>query len=240
MSTGRGPGAGGPEPDDAPLQRLDPDRTARPRPAEPEDRPPGAFNPRRIQAAVGAFALALVIAFSLYALTHKQGSGTAGVPAGRPAPVFAAPLAASNLVGDANLQPSCNPSRHDPRALNTCLLVKRGPLVLAFFVTGSATCERAVSTLQTVSGAYAGRGVQFAAVAVHTARAPAAAAVRRHRWRIPVAYDADGAVGGRYGIVLCPLLELVRRGGVVAGRLIGRHWLNAGALSAQVATLARQ
>jgi hypothetical protein len=32
----------------------------------------------------------------------------------------------------------------------------------------------------------------------------------------------------------CPLLELVNRGGTVAQRLIGEHWLNREALAARV------
>ena len=35
----------------------------------------------------------------------------------------------------------------------------------------------------------------------------------------------------------CPLLELARRGGTVAQRLIGEHWLNEGALAARVRAL---
>jgi hypothetical protein len=74
-------------------------------------------------------------------------------------------------------------------------------------------------------------------VAVNGSHAATAKAVRRHAWTIPVAYDADGAVGGLYGVSACPLLELVDRGGTVAQRLIGEHWLNRGALAARVRAL---
>jgi hypothetical protein len=191
---------------------------------------------RRYGWAIGLLAAALVIAFTLYTLT-SHANGTAGVPAGHTLRLFAAPLAASNLKGDANLNLPCPPAHHDPRALNVCLLVKRAPLVLAFFVTDSSECERQVDTLQVMAGRPRWRGVQFAAVAVHASHADAARAVRTHGWTIPVAYDADGSVGALYGVTACPLLELARRGGTVASRLIGSHWLSAPALAPRVASL---
>src|SRR5206468_2976549 len=125
--------------------------------------------------------------------------GTEGVPAGGQLHLFAAPLAVSTLDGDANLNPPCTPARHDSRALNVCLLVKRGALVLGFFVTNSAQCEREVDAMQALSRRRSLRRVQFAAVAVNGSHAATAKAVRAHHWTIPVAYDADGAVGGVYG-----------------------------------------
>src|SRR6185437_12365725 len=111
--------------------------------------------------AVGILALALVIGFVLYTLSSHK-SGTAGVPAGQALHLFAAPLAASTLNGDANLNPPCTLARHDRRALNVCLLVKRGPLVLAFFVTNSSACEQEVGTMQALAGRGAFRRVQWA------------------------------------------------------------------------------
>jgi peroxiredoxin len=197
---------------------------------------PAPLDTRRYGWGVGLLALALVVGFLLYTLTSHK-SGTAGVPAGQPLHLFAAPLAVSTLNGDSNLNPPCTLVRHDPRALNVCLLVKRGPLVLAFFVTNSSQCEREVDTMQALAGRRAFRRVQWAAVAVNGSHAATAKAVRRHGWTIPVAYDADGAVGGLYGVTACPLLELAERGGTVDQRLIGEHWLSQGALAARVRTL---
>lgn len=189
---------------------------------------------------VGGFALVLAIGFFVYTLTAPHsGSGTPGVPAGEPLRYFSAPLAASSLTGDANLSPPCTLPRHDPRALNVCLLAERGPLVLGFFVTDSSACEREVSTMQALAEDPGTRRAQYAAVAINTAHGAAAKAVRSHRWTIPVAYDADGGVGGLYGVTACPLLELSDRGGIVAQRLIGEHWLSRAALSAQVRALLR-
>jgi len=171
---------------------------------------------------VGALAAVLVIGFLIFSLTnHRSGAGTPGVAPGQPLRYFAAPLAVSSLNGDANLSPPCTLARHDPRALNVCLLAKRGPLVLAFFVTDSGACEREVSTMQAVQAA-------------------ARKAVLARHWTIPVAYDADGGVGGLYGVTACPLLELAYRGGTVAQRLIGEHWLSKVALAAQVQALLRR
>ena len=185
---------------------------------------------------MGLLAAALVVGFLLYTVGSHT-AGTTGIPAGKPLRFFAAPLAASSLNGDANVNPPCTAARHDPRALNVCLLVKRAPLVLAFFVTDSRRCEREVDTLQALARGRALRDARFAAVAVNTTHGAAAKVVRAHQWTIPVAYDADGAVGTLYGVTACPLLELADRGGTVAQRLIGEHWLNRDALAARVRTL---
>jgi len=93
--------------------------------------------------------------------------------------------------------------------------------------------------MQALAVAPGTRGASYAAVAVNTSHAAAAKAVRAHRWTIPVAYDADGGVGGLYGVTACPLIELAYRGGTVAQRLIGEHWLSRTALAAQVQALLR-
>ncbi|MGH2913444.1 MAG: hypothetical protein ACRDMX_00475, partial [Solirubrobacteraceae bacterium] len=126
-------------------------------------------------------------------------------------------------------------ARHDPRALNVCLLVKRGPVVLGFFVPGARQCLRMVDALQALAPRFP--AVQFAAVAVGAGHARAAALVRRRRWTIPVAYDRDGEVGSLYAVAACPMLELARRGGIVAQRLIGDRWQSAAALAPRVRAL---
>jgi hypothetical protein len=188
---------------------------------------------------VGVLAVVLVIGFAIYALS-SHGAGAAGVAPGQQLRFFAAPLAASTLNGDANLNPPCTLARHDPRALNVCLIAKRAPLVLGFFVTNSSACRREVDTMQSLAGEPSVRQVQFAAVAIHDSHANTAAAVRAHHWTIPVAYDADGGVGALYGVTACPFLELAYRGGTVASRLIGNHWLRRTALAPQVQALVRR
>jgi peroxiredoxin len=221
-----------------------------PGPAPRDEPPPGDGEPptplqalidnRRYGWMVGIIVLVVAVGFLVYTLTsHRSGAGTPGVAAGGQLRYFAAPLASSDLNGDANLNPPCTLARHDPRALNLCLLAGRGPVVLDFFVTGSRACEREVDTMQGLAAEPATRGAQYAAVAVDTSHTAATAAVRARGWTIPVAYDADGGVGGLYGVTACPLLELAYRGGTVAQRLIGEHWLSKDALAARVQALLR-
>lgn len=222
-----------------PQHRLDPDRAAASAPLPPSpEQPPGepAVDTRRYRWMIGIFGLALVIAISVYQFA-SHGVGTTGVPPGQRIHFFSAPLAVSTLNGAANLNPPCTAAGHDPRALNVCLLTRRAPLVLAFFVTGSANCTQQVDTMQTVARRFSPRQVQFAAVAVGAGQSSVAALVRAHRWTIPVAFDSDGRVGAQYGVEICPLIELARRGGIVADRLIGNHWLAPQALAQRVRSL---
>ena len=207
-------------------------------PLEGPERPPTptAVDPRRYRMLIGVLAVVLLVAFSVSRLTSNQ-VGTIGVPAGVRLRWFAAPLAGSRLIGDANVNPPCTIRRHDPRALNDCLLAQRGPLVLGFFATSSTACVREIDTLQAVSLRFRGSGVQFAAVAVRTGPSAARVVLRQHGWTIPVAYDRDGAVGALYGVAVCPLLELARRGGIVVERLVGERWLSSAALTPRVQRL---
>jgi hypothetical protein len=200
--------------------------------------PPPVVDTRRYRWMIGIFGLTLVVAVSIYQFaTH--GVGTTGVPAGQRLHYFAAPLANTNLIGDPNLNPPCTEAKHDPRALNVCLDVKRAPLVLAFFVTGSGQCRRSVDALQQLatSGRFRPGSVQFAAVAVQGSRSATANLVRSHHWTIPVAYDRDGSIGGLYGVAICPMLELAHRGGIVNARLIGERWQTSAALAPRVRAL---
>jgi peroxiredoxin len=237
-------------PEGAPLTRLDPDAPPRP-PAAPEPSrpatpaPSGPTSPvggepvidtRRYGWMIGIFGLVLVIAVSIYQFaTH--GVGTTGVPPGQRLHYFAAPLAPTTLVGDPNLNPPCTPVRHDPRALNVCLLARRAPLVLSFFVAGSHDCERQVDALQALSRRFSPAAVQFAAVGVNASRAATIKLVRSHHWTIPVAYDRDGGVGQLYGVAICPMAELAYRGGIVRDRLIGDQWQTTRALYPRVRAL---
>jgi hypothetical protein len=224
--------------DDPPAldHRLDPDLAARAAAPEPPRSRPPVIDTRRYRWAIGILGVALVIFISIYQFA-SNGVRTAGVPPGKGLQFFSAPLADSTLRGDANLHPPCSLAHHDPRALNVCLLVQRAPLAIAFFVPDSEQCKRQVDALQAISHELPPGSVQFAAVAVRASQAQTRAIVRAHRWKIPVAYDADGAVGGQYGVAICPLLELAYRGGIVKDRLIGDHWTSQAALAPRVKAL---
>ena len=207
------------------------DAPAAPPPARP------VIDTRPYRWMVGIIGLVVVLGISVYQFaSHGVGNPT-GVPAGHRLRYFAAPLADTNLNGDANAHPTCSPARHDPRALNVCLMAGRGPLVLSLFVTGAGQCVRQVSALQTLSRRFP--SVQFAAVAINGSHKATATLARAHRWTIPVAYDPDGRVGALYGVAVCPMVELAGRGGIVRDLLIGNRWQTAAALAPKVQGLLR-
>jgi hypothetical protein len=189
-----------------------------------------AIDTRPYRWAIGIFGLLLVVVISVYQFA-SNGTASPGVAPGKRLHRFVAPLATSGVNYDANMNPRCDPAHPNPRALNVC---DRGPLVLAFFVTGSSACTRQVDALQALSRRFPPSRVQFAAVAIRANRAATAAQVRSHHWTIPVAYDRDGAVGQTYGVEICPIAEIAGSGGVVARRLIGEHWSSAAALAGQI------
>jgi hypothetical protein len=195
--------------------------------------PQEPIDTRRYQWMIGGFGLVVLIAFSIYLLTGHQKSSL-GIAAGRPIHRFVAPLATSDLNVPANANPRCNPAHPAGRGLNVC---GRGALVLAFFVTNYSPCVSEVDTLQSLAARFP--RVRFAAVAVNAGRTQTATLVRRHHWTIPVAYDLTGTIGQLYGVVVCPIIELVRPGGIVEQRLIGEHWRSAAELAPRVARLAQ-
>jgi len=239
------PGSGRDAPAPGALRRLDPDlasgraHPAAPREAEPEltgPSKPVTVDTRRYRWMIGIFGIGLVLIASVYQFA-TNGVASTGIAPGHRLRWFAAPLATSTLVGDPNVSPPCTLARHDPRALNICLIAAERPLVLSLFVIGSADCQHQVDVLQTLSRRYP--AIQFAAVAINASRGDTAALVRSHHWTIPVAYDRDGAVGGLYGVVVCPMTELAARGGIVRDRLVGDQSQTIGELAPRVAALAR-
>jgi hypothetical protein len=172
-------------------------------------------------------AAALVLGYITWNTIRTPGQGGAGVRAGSPLPPFAAPLADSRLEGDATVQvvaggghPAACAVR-GPGILNACQLAERGPVAIAFLFVPSKRCEAQVDTLDRVRARFPGIG--FAAVAIRGRRESVRAAVARHGWRLPVAWDADGAVANAYAVSVCPTIVLARRGGRVAQTLIGVH-----------------
>ncbi len=219
------------EPSEPTLPRLDPERAAG-QAAAPSGPPPSAqpFDTRRYRWAIGILGLTIVVVLSVVEFVHN-GVGSPGVAPGHPLHRFVAPLATAGPDRDVNVAPRCDPGRPNPLGLNVC---NRVPIVLAFFVTGSSSCERAVDALQTLARADPRGAVRYSAVAVHSGRAATLRAVRRHRWTIPVAYDRDGSLGSVYGVEICPMVEIARGNGIVARRLIGDHWSDPAILAGQV------
>jgi len=182
----------------------------------------------------------LAIAYITLNTIRTDAPGSRGVKVGDALPPFAAPLALSNLDGDANTagrsgegarRPAC--TVRGARILNSCELAERGPVVLAFLATRSQRCLRQIDVLERVRAQFP--KVQFAAVAVRGERADVRRLVRRRGWRIPVGYDRDGAVSNAYAVAVCPTITFAKRGGAVAGTSL--ELLDEAALTARVKAL---
>jgi AhpC/TSA family protein len=172
---------------------------------------------KRPGALVGVVVFAVMVYIVLNTL-RTEGPGSRGVEAGTPLPPFAAPLALSDLDGDANVSgKAC--SVRGAEILNVCELAERGPVVLAFFAEPSERCDDEVSALDRLRSRYP--GVQFAAVAIRGDRGKLQARIRAHGWKLPVGWDRDGAVANAYAVAVCPAITLARRGGTVTKTLLG-------------------
>lgn len=162
----------------------------------------------------GVVALA-VMAYIAYNSIVTEGPGSRGVEAGSELPAFAAPLAVSDLEGDADM--SCDERGAD--VVNVCELAERGPVVLAFFAEPIARCVEQIDVLDRLRRRYP--EVQFAAVATLGDRAELRERVRERGWELPVGYDHDGAVANAYAVAVCPQITFAGRGGEVVRTTFG-------------------
>jgi Redoxin len=225
------------DPPDPPSHGLDPERAVEEqRRRQPRQLPQPVIDTRPYRWAIGGFGIVLVIVISIIEFAN-HGAASAGVKPGHTLISFAAPTATGGVVGDANISKPCSLGYFGSRAVNVCLLVRHGPVVLAFFVAGVSDCERSIDVEQRLARRYASSGVQFVAVAASSGRASTVHAVRAHHWTIPVAYDRDGALAQVYGVEVCPMFELAYRGGVVRSLLFGDQWNKPGQLDAKVRAL---
>ena len=188
--------------------------------------PPAKPPPRRSTVSwIVGVAVVFAIAYITLNTLRTDAPGSRGLDPGDRLPPFAAPLALSKLDGDANLatkpdqggqgkRPACQVRGAD--ILNSCELAERGPVVLAFVVTGVGECAGQVDVMDRVARQVP--GVAFAAVAEKEDRDDLRERVRTRGWTVPVGYDHDGIVGNLYGFgAVCPLLVFAdARGRVVA------------------------
>jgi AhpC/TSA family protein len=201
-----------------------PDGEPPPRPPAPVPPPPARPAGRSTVAWILGIAVIVALTYITLNTLRTDAPGSRGVPAGDPLPPFAAPLALSDLEGDANIatkpnsgdagsRPACEV--RGPDILNSCELAERGPVVLAFVATRSETCDRQVDALDRVRERYP--DVSFAAVAIRGDRDDLRDVIRRRGWDLPVAYDHDGAVANAYAVAICPTVTFAYRGGRVEG-----------------------
>jgi hypothetical protein len=203
---------------------------------------------------VGLIFAAVIAIAAINTLGHKD-EGTLGldrVARNWPLPEFAVPDAAGELEGDANVaQDDCESSEtpcpasarrtsachiRTPGAIRVCDFFSR-PLVLSFwFSRGGSDCTEQQDVVDQVYARYRGR-VSFLSLDVRDDRGTVRDLIRRHRWRMPVGYDRDGAVAGVYRIGLCPTFAYAYPGGTLQGASIGE--LTAPQLEAHIDQLLR-
>jgi hypothetical protein len=163
---------------------------------------------------VGVVALAL-IAYISYNSIVTEGPGSRGVEAGAELPGFAAPLALSELEGDADM--TCGERGED--VLNLCDLAERGPVVVAFFAEPIGRCVEQIDVVDRLRSRFP--DVQFVAVATLGNRNDLRERIRERGWGLPVAHDQDGAVSNAYAVAVCPQITFARRGGEVVRTTFG-------------------
>jgi hypothetical protein len=190
----------------------------------PKVRPPWAS---RWGWLVGALVLLAIALVSINTFGGNAG-GSAGLKPGTPIPPFAAPLATSDLGGDVNVatapdsgeagkRPACDV--RGPDVLNSCQLLERGPLVLAFLATRGGDCTSTLDDLQRVHERHP--QLQVAAVAIRGNRDDLRRMIAEHGWTFPVGYDSDGVLVGLYGVAVCPHVAFVYPDGTVRGTVLG-------------------
>lgn len=177
---------------------------------------------------VGVAFLVWLVYITLNTL-RTDSPGSRGVPDDAPLPAFAAPLALSDLKGDANVarrreqgdlgeRPACEV--RGPKILNSCELSERGPVVLSFYFARSGeACQRQLDVMERARRGFP--GVQFAGVAVRGNRDDLRGRIRDRGWRFPVGYDRDGLVANLYAVAGCPTTTLAYPGGIVMHTYLG-------------------
>jgi hypothetical protein len=180
---------------------------------------------------VGAVA---VVVLGYITVNSLRTEGLSGPEPGTPLPRFAMPAADRGSDADARITPDACSVR-GPGVITSCDLAEDGPVVLAFVVPRAGDCEDQIDVLDRVAPRFP--GVVFAGVVVRGDPEEVRALARSRGWRIPVAYDHDGAVSARYGLAgVCPLLTFADAEGDVAGTVLGT--LDEAALAQRVEALA--
>ena len=171
---------------------------------------------------VGVVAVAVLAYITLNTL-RTEGLDPQGLERGTRLPPFAVPLAESaqeDQDANVNTRPEGGvPAACDvrgPDVLGVCAPRERRPLVLVLVVTEAGDCADQVDVLDRVAQRH--EGVRIVAVAVRDDREDLQRRLRERGWRLPLGYDADGAVGQLYGLgPVCPLFTFAGSDGRVAG-----------------------
>ncbi|UJA19511.1 hypothetical protein HJD18_04345 [Thermoleophilia bacterium SCSIO 60948] len=217
-------------------------------PHVPGEEPDPEAEPRRDRRSGLRYSLvvgAAFIALAVVAVVNTVGGEDAGIlgtsddpPAA--VPEFALPELVGSLDGDANVfQDDCESSqspcpegsRRTPAceveledAIRVCDLFDR-PLAISFWFAQGGECLPAQDAFDTVARRFEGRA-NFLSIDIRDEREEAAAIVRERGWRVPVGWDADGAVSNLFRVGGCPTVALVYPGGTLAGAAIGDSQVN--------------
>lgn len=216
---------------------------------EPDDDPRGRAA-AVAQAVGGRWVAVIVILVAVIAgvslLTVGGGGETRGtVKTGSLLPPFAAPLATAPKLKNDDVNLAAKPNQGqagsvaacsivNPSVVTSCGLLRRGPLVLVMFSSGVGECVRTVDEIDRLRTRFP--RLQTLAVAIGGEHGSTAKTARARRWRLPVAYDRDGALSSRLGVAVCPFVLFVGSNGRIAERLIGTP--APGALARGMAALA--
>lgn len=175
---------------------------------------------------VGVVAVLLIAYVTVNTATHK-GRGAPGVAAGARAPAFAAPLASSNDDGAVNLAAKAGQGHakiaacaiHRADAITLCDQYATKPVVLAIFANAKHTCSGTLDDLQRIHAQRSDVGI--VAIAFRGSQRQARDLIAANGWTFPVGYDVDGRLATGYGVVACPQITYIRKGGIVAGTSFG-------------------
>lgn len=186
---------------------------------------------------VVGIAFLVVVVFAFFNMLKTTDSGTVGigdVGIGDRAAPFAVPLAASDLDGDANIDPDQACSVEGQDVLRICDYFNR-PLVVSFWFTkGASSCIDQQDVFEEVARRYRGEA-GFVSIDIRDNRDRVRQLIEEHGWEVPVGYDRDGAVSNIYRIGVCPTFLFFRKGGVLERAEIGAT--DTARLGAQVRSL---
>jgi len=185
---------------------------------------------------IGAVALVALAVVAIVSTSGHKGTGAKGPVVGSQMPPFAAPLAASRLTGDVNITPTaCNVKLAG--AFVSCPAVAKGPMVIGFVTTDDKECTKLQPALGALADSQADTTVVLAGLRGNRKALVKLAATQPS---VTSVWDRSGTLANRYGIAVCPTVVVVRKGGVVAGSLIGSDSNSPAWLRAQVQSLLSQ
>ncbi|MDX6581600.1 MAG: hypothetical protein QOI10_784 [Solirubrobacterales bacterium] len=197
---------------------------------------------------VGIAFLVLIVVATANTIRNRDDGilGTGSTQRGGPLPEFAVPELLGSQNGDANVfQDDCGSASNpcdDPRTpacqvdlpevIRVCDFFDK-PLLISFWFTVGADCLPSQDVFDQVARNYLGR-VNFLSINVRDDRDSARQIATDHGWRVPVGWDADGAVSNLYRVGVCPTVAFAYPGGVLSDAKLGTDELTEDKLSADV------